>query len=38
VQNASPIMRDDEEAMQLAKGQRRHGEEVHCGYRPPVVL
>ena len=31
VQDAPPVMRNDEEAVEHAKGQRRHGEEVHCG-------
>jgi len=28
-QNSAPIMRDHEEAVQHAKGQRRHGKEIH---------
>jgi len=31
VQNAPPVVRNDEEAVEHAKGQRRHGEEVHRG-------
>ena len=30
VKDAPPIMRNDEEAIQHAEGQRRHGEEIHC--------
>jgi hypothetical protein len=29
-QNSAPIMRDHEEIVRHAKGQRRHGKEVHC--------
>ena len=31
VQNTPPIMRDDEEAVENAEGERWHGEEVHRG-------
>jgi len=31
VKNSTPVMHNDEEAIQYAKGQRRHGEEVHRG-------
>ena len=31
VKNSSPVMRDDEEAIEDAKGQRRYGKEVHRG-------
>jgi hypothetical protein len=31
VQNAPPVMRDDEEAVKNAKGQHRYGEEFHRG-------
>jgi len=38
VQDAPPIMRDDEEAVQNAEAQRRHGEEVHRGNRFAMVV
>ena len=31
VQNAAPVMRDDEEAVEYAEGERRQGKEIHCG-------
>ena len=31
LQNSSPIMGDDEEAVQYAEGKRRHDEEIHRG-------
>jgi hypothetical protein len=31
VHNAPPIMRNDEEAIEYAEGERRHGEEIHRG-------
>jgi hypothetical protein len=30
VQDTSPVMGDDEEAVENAKSQRRHGKEIHC--------
>ena len=30
VDNLPPVMRHDEEAIQHAESQRRHGEEIHC--------
>jgi hypothetical protein len=37
VKNAPPVMRNDEEAVENAEGERRHGEEVHCGNGFAVV-
>jgi len=37
-QNLSPIMGHNKEAVQHAKGQRRDGEEVHCGNGLTVIL
>jgi len=37
VQDAPPVMRNDEEAVENAEAQRRHGEEVHCGNRFAMV-
>ena len=31
VQNSSPVMRNDEEAVENSKSERRHGEEIHGG-------
>lgn len=31
VLDSSPVMRNDKEAIEHAKGQRRHSEEIHCG-------
>ena len=31
VENPSPVMRNDEVAVQHAEGQRRHGKEIHRG-------
>ena len=31
VEDSSPIMRNDKKAVENAEGQRRYGEEVHCG-------
>ena len=36
-QDASPVMRNDEEAVQHTKSQRRYGEEIHCGNRFPMI-
>ena len=30
VKDTLPVMRNDEEAIEHAEGQRRHGEEIHC--------
>src|ERR1017187_5123385 len=38
VQDAPPVMGDDEEAIEHAEGQRRHGEEVHRSNRFTVIL
>jgi hypothetical protein len=38
VQNPPPVMGDDEEAIEHAESQRRHGEEVHRGNRFSVVI
>jgi len=38
VQNAPPIMGDDEEAVQCAEGKRRRGEEIHRGYCFTMVV
>jgi hypothetical protein len=38
VQNPPPVMGDDEEAIEHAESQRRHGEEVHRGDRFSVVI
>ena len=38
VQDAPPAMGDDEEAIEHAEGQRRHGEEVHRSNRFTVIL
>src|SRR5438105_1733144 len=37
VENAPPVMRDDEETVEHAEGQRRHGKEIHRGDRLSVV-
>ena len=37
-QDATPVVKDDEEAMEHAEGQRRHGEEVYRGNRLTVIL
>jgi hypothetical protein len=37
VENASPIMPNDEEDVQHVERQRRYGEEVHSGNRFPVI-
>ena len=41
VKNSPPIMRDNEEAVQQAEGQRRHSDEIHrrdgCSKRPPIA-
>lgn len=31
MKNPASVMGDDEETVEHAKSQRRHGEEVHCG-------
>jgi hypothetical protein len=31
VQDSPPVMRNDEEAVENSEGERRHGEEIHCG-------
>ena len=38
VQDAPPVMRNDEEAVQNAEGERGHREEVHCGNRFAMVV
>ena len=38
VENAPPIVRDDEEAMQYAKSERRHCEKIHRSNRLPMVV
>ena len=41
MEDSPPIMRDDEEAVQNAKGERRHGKEVHrgdCSETPPIAF
>jgi hypothetical protein len=38
VQNSSPIMGDDEEAVENAESKCWHGKEIHCGYRFAVVV
>ncbi len=30
MKNPAPVMRDHEKAMEHTKGERRHGEEIHC--------
>ena len=37
VQNPPPVMRNDEEAVENTEGQRRHGEEIHRGYRFTMI-
>jgi len=37
VQNTPSVMGDDEEAVENAKDQRRHGEEVHRGHGFPMI-
>ena len=42
VEDPSPVMRNDEEAVQHAESQRRYGEEIHCrdgcSRMPPIAL
>ena len=38
VEDAPPIMRNDEKAVKNAEGERRHGEEVHRGNRFAMVV
>ena len=37
VEDAPPVMRNDEEAVEHAEGERRHGEEIHGGNGLAVV-
>ena len=37
VQDAPPVMGNDKEAIELAEGKRRHGEEVHRGDRLTMI-
>src|SRR5665213_553818 len=37
MQDASPIMTDDEEAVENTEGQRWNGEEIHCGDSLPMI-
>jgi len=37
VQNTSPVVRNDKEAIENAEGERRHGEEIHCGNGLAVI-
>jgi hypothetical protein len=37
VKGTSPVMRDDKEIVEYAKGHRRHGEEIHRGYGFPMI-
>jgi len=37
MKNTPPVMRNDEEAVQHTKGQRRHGKEVHRSNRFPMI-
>jgi len=37
VKNTTPVVRDNEEAIEHAEGQRRHGEEVHRGDSLTVI-
>ena len=37
-QNLSPVVGHNREAVQHAKGERRYGEEVHCGNGLTVIL
>jgi len=37
MQDASPVMGDDEETVECAERERRGGEEIHCRNRFPVV-
>jgi hypothetical protein len=37
MQNSPSVMGDDEEAVENAKGQRQHGEEIHPGNNLPMT-
>src|ERR1039458_7609748 len=38
VKDASPVMRDNKVAVENTEGERRHGEEIHCCNRFPMVI
>ena len=38
MQDSSPVMRDDEETVEDAEGERRHGEEIHCRNRFTMII